>query len=152
MTERATWMASVLWLLTAFLFLVLPIFLPSSPNPSGFPSDTISISTGVMYVLSFPGGLLSLLLSPIVVRAFGIDPDSMPGRYLNLKLMFVLGLAQSYWFVPKLLRGAAHRKALISSLSPVCVLSEMQINDDAAFVAGRERSPLERVFDEADRP
>lgn len=152
MTERATWRASVLWLLTGLLFLVLPVFLLSSRSTSGFRSDTISISTGVMYVLSFPGGLLSLLLSPVADLAFGIDPDSIPGRYLNLKLMFVLGLAQSYWFVPKLLRGVAHRKALISSMSPVCVLSEMRINDDAAFAMDKNRSPLERVFEEADQP
>lgn len=152
MTERATLTARVLWLCTAFLSLVLPIFLPSSPNPSGFPSDTISISTGVMYVLSFPGGLLSLLLSPIVDLAFGIDPDSIQGMYLNLKLTFVLGLAQWFWFVPKSLRGMARGKAFSSSAPPVWALSDRSINDNAAFIVDQERSPLERIFDEADRP
>lgn len=151
MYERSTWTASVLWLLAGCICLTLPVFLPSSPNPPNLLTDPISLSTALMYVLSFPGGLLSLLFSPIVDSAFGIDPNSMQGMYLNLKMMFVLGLVQWFWIVPKMMRSAARRKASLLSASPAFVLSEAPINDDAAFVEGKERSPLERVFDENER-
>src|SRR4051812_35592118 len=100
MSERTTWTASVLWLLISLVCLTLPIFVPSSPNPSDYFTDPISISTFVMTVISFPCCLLGLLFSPIIDLFAGVDPNSMQGMYLHLKITFVLGLAQWFLLVP----------------------------------------------------
>jgi len=148
MNERTSLAASVLWLLTSFLCLILPIFVPSSPNPADYLTDPISLSTGVMAVLSFPGGLLSLLFSPIIDFVFGIDPNSILGMFLNLKLLFVLGLVQWFWVVPRLLRLTGQSSGrLLASASSV----ELTGGDPAStneFFDDKSRTPVERIFDE----
>jgi hypothetical protein len=146
MTERTVLTASVLWLLTCFLCLILPIFIPSSPNPSGFPSDPTSISTGVMYILSFPGGLLSLLFSPIIDLALDIDPNSIAGMYLNLKLMVVLGLVQWFVIVPRMFAGTTRRNAALLDTASGQALPDGR----SGFI--EDRSRLERVLDENEQP
>lgn len=146
MSERTTLTASVLWLITSFLCLTLPIFVPSSSNPSGFLTDPLSISTGVMFVLSFPGGLLSLLFSPILDLALGIDPNSIQGMYLDLKLMFVLGLAQWFWVMPRLRSHRSERSE--EDLRSRAMLPEERSSGDYQVFGRESQTPLERVIDD----
>lgn len=148
MNERTSLAASVLWLLASFLCLILPIFVPSSPNPADYLTDPISLSTGVMTVLSFPGGLLSLLFSPIIDFVFGIDPNSIMGMFLNLKLMFVLGLAQWFLIVPRILGRARQKRqqSLASTAQPA--IPEGNMATAREYFDDASRTPVERIFDE----
>jgi hypothetical protein len=152
MTERTAWTASVLWLLVSFLCLILPIFVPSSPNPSDYLIDPISISTGVMAILSFPASLLSLLFSPLIDSLFGIDPNSLQGMYLNVKLMFVLGLAQWFWAFPRLLDRSVRERRLALESTDTAALPEHGPADVRQFFSEDPKTPVERVMvDDDDR-
>jgi hypothetical protein len=57
-----------------------------------------------MFILSFPSSLFGIPLLVFIGASLGVDPNSIGGMYLNLFLMFVLGLVQWLWIVPRIWR------------------------------------------------
>lgn len=140
MTERLQWFFGGGWLLAGLFLLALPVFLPSFPGALVTP---IGISTGAMFVLSFPASVLSLLLSPIIELIFGVNPDSIAGMYLNLNILFLLGTVQWLWVVPKFLRGnTAMQNSKAASLSQYVPPVDVEAFDSES------RTPVERVFND----
>lgn len=138
---------SILWLLTASLCLALPVFLPSYPNPANFFTDPLSLSTILMTAITFPSGLLSSPLAAAGDLVFGIDPNTIVGQYLNLKLMFVLGLAQWFWLVPKIFKRGARRGLIIVKSGATGELTE-PLDRMWPSDKGDARSPLEKALDD----
>jgi hypothetical protein len=151
MTDKFKISLTGMWLLVSAVCLVLPIFLPSaafSPNPA---ANAIGTATATMFILSFPSSLFGIPLLIIVDYALGVDPNSIQGMYVNLFLLFVLGLVQWFWIVPRVWRREPGIQVLqIPSLKesvalpPVCAETQFSGLDD------RERTPLERVLSESD--
>jgi hypothetical protein len=81
-----------MWLMVSSLCLVLPVFLPSSPNPQDFSENPLGTATITMFVLSFPSSLFALPAMLFVNISFGFGPDSIAGMYLNLLMLFALGV------------------------------------------------------------
>src|SRR5688500_11991898 len=89
-----------LWLLVSVTVLFVPIFIPSG-SASIF-EDVITMAGIVTYALSFPVSLFGIPLLYITQILAGLDPNSIGGKYLNLFMVFLLGLAQWFWIVPRL--------------------------------------------------
>jgi hypothetical protein len=150
MTERFKLSLSGMWLLVSLFSLLLPIFLPSnafSVNPVG---NVIGTATATMFILSFPSSLFGIPLLLIVGFALGVDPYSIQGLYLNLFLLFVLGLVQWFWIVPRVWRRDPDVQLLnLPASSAYIELSEMPIDAKFEEFDSRERTPVERVIDDA---
>ena len=81
----------------------------------------------------------------------GLDPNSIKGMYVNLLMLFVLGLVQWFWIVPRVLRSEPAVQAL--DLLPtlrVDALPERTIDMSAEFFDAKETTPLERVLRDSD--
>lgn len=141
MSERFNWFLLVGWLLAGFFLLALPVFLPSFPGALVTP---IGISTGAMFVLSFPASVISLLISPLVELILGIDPRSIAGMYLNLNVIFLLGVVQWFVVVPRFLSGRRSMQISETSILPEYVPPPVNVE---AFDSDA-RTPVERVFDD----
>ncbi len=150
MTERFKLSLSGMWLIVSLFSLLLPIFLPSSAfsvNPAG---NVIGTATATMFILSFPSSLFGIPLLLIVGIVLGVDPNSIQGLYLNLFLLFVLGLVQWFWIVPRVWRRDPDVQVLNLPVSSAYIeLSEMPIDAKFEEFDSRERTPVERVIDEA---
>jgi hypothetical protein len=101
-----------------------------------------------MFLLSFPGGLLSLLFSPLIDYILGIDPNSLQAMYLNLKLMFVFGLAQWFWLVPRLADRHFRACRLARVSAAPSLLPDGERETAAQFSHGDGRTPVERLIND----
>jgi hypothetical protein len=146
MDERFKWLLGGAWLLASCFFLILPVFLPSYPSDIG--ANPIGLSTAAMLVFSFPASLLSFVLSPIAELVLGVDPNSMAGMYLNVKMLFVLGLAQWFWAFPRLVRGKHTAQISEISASEIGILPQYTPPADVDAFDSQSRTPVERVFDD----
>jgi hypothetical protein len=129
-----------MWLTVAALSMTLPIFVPSF-NTIGPLSNVIGTATLMMFILSFPSGLLA---EPILFAAgslFGIDPNAIGGEYLGVCLMLALGAAQWFWLVPRLWR----RQAAAASELPQPFYHDL-LADAATGSEVAEQTPLERIL------
>jgi hypothetical protein len=151
MSERFKWFSSGAWLLASFFLLILPVFVPSYPGASNIILDPISFSTVGMFILSFPSGLVSFLLSPVIDLVLRVDPNSMVGMYLNVKILFALGLAQWFWIVPRLLRRWNARDVSEFSAPDVGTLPQYIPPAHVEAFDSKSRTPVERVFDDENR-
>ena len=93
-----------IWLFVGGVSLLLPVFLPSSAHPQNFLQNIIGTTTVTMFILSFPSSLFGIPLMFFAQAALGVDANTIGGMYLNLFLMFVLGLVQWFWIFPRLVR------------------------------------------------
>ena len=85
-----------MWIFVGLVLLAMPVFLPSAPS-----RNVIGAATVAMFLLAFPSSIFAIPIMMIVYAAFGIYPNSMDGLYLNLLFLFVLGLVQWFWIVPR---------------------------------------------------
>ena len=141
---------SPIWLLISAIALTLPVFLPSSAHPQYFFQDIIGTVTTVMYILSFPVGLLALPVMFLAKLFLGVNPNTIGGMYINVFLLCVLGYVQWFWIVPRLLRSESRFQMLnlLGGKSDL-KLSEAAINN-AEFCDSQERTPVERIIYEKD--
>jgi ABC-type uncharacterized transport system permease subunit len=93
------------WLLVSVFSLLLPVFMPSYPNPRNLLANVVGTVTITMFILSFPSSLFGLPVLLFAQIALDVNPDTIQGMYLNLFLLFVLGSVQWLWIVPRLLRN-----------------------------------------------
>lgn len=151
MTERIRISLSGLWLITSLVSLILPVFIPTYPDPQSFIQNVIGTSTVTMFVISFPSSLFGIPLLFFAQTALGIDPNTIGGMYLNLFLLFVLGLIQWFWIVPRVWRNEPDMLALNLPQDPKPLLSEAQPLPGFEFFDSRSRTPLERVLHDEDQ-
>ena len=101
MTDRFKLTLSGMWLFVGLFSLVLPVFLPSNSFSANPAANVIGTATATMFILSFPSSLFGIPLLVIVDYALGVDPNTIQGMYVNLFMLFVLGLVQWFWIVPR---------------------------------------------------
>lgn len=107
MRERMKISLKSLWLFVSVTTLLAPVFIPSAPG-----SNVLGYATVVMVLLSFPSSLFAAPLMIFVSIALGIHAHTVEGTYLNLVMLFALGLAQWYWIVPKVWGTASQVQTL----------------------------------------
>jgi hypothetical protein len=151
MKDRFRLSLGALWLLTSLSTLILPIFIPSYANPQSFIQNVIGTSTVTMFILSFPSSLFGIPILFFAQNALGVDPNTISGMYLNLFLLFVLGLVQWFWIVPRIWRGEPAIQSLNLPRTPEMQLSEAKPVAGFSFFDTNERTPIERVFEDEDR-
>ena len=104
MNERFKISLSGMWLFVSIFTLLIPVFLPSfawSANPA---TNVVGTATASMFILTFPSSLFGIPLLFFVGAVLGVNPNSIEGMYLNLFVMFILGLIQWFWIVPRVWR------------------------------------------------
>jgi hypothetical protein len=140
-----------IWLLVGSISLILPVFLPSSPYPQNFLQNIIGTTTVTMFILSFPSSLFGIPLMFVVQAALGVDANTIGGMYLNLFLMFVLGLVQWFWIVPRLVQRNKDVQTLEldKDAARIPLISE-KIVIDPEFFDSKSRTPIERVISDDD--
>jgi len=142
---------SRIWLVMSIVTLILPVFLPSLPNPQNFLQNVIGTTSVTMFILSFPSSLFGIPILYAVQIALGVDPNTIGGMYLNLFLMFILGLVQWFWIVPRIWRGKPQLSILdLAGRKTDLHLSEPANRDDSQFFDDRSRTPLERALSDDD--
>lgn len=143
MSERFKGALPGSWLLVSSVCLLLPVFLPSNSFSINPAANIIGTATATMFILSFPSGLIGLPQMVFVNYALGIAPGSIQGMYINLVLLFVLGLLQWFWIVPRVWRNPP----VVQTLE----LQNVERNEIPAckpfkVLDSRERTPIERVI------
>jgi len=142
---------SPLWLLISAAALTLPVFLPSSAHPQYFFQDIIGTVTTAMYILSFPAGLLALPMMFLAKLFFGVNPQTIGGMYVNVFLLCVLGYAQWFWLVPRLLRSESQFQILnLLGGKSNLKLSEAAASNNTEFWDSQSRTPVEKIIREKD--
>jgi hypothetical protein len=137
------------WLLVAVISLILPVFLPSSAHPENFLQNIIGTTTVTLFILSFPSSLFGIPLMFVIQAALGVDANTIGGMYTNLFVMFVLGLMQWFWIVPRLVRTNKDVQTLDldrEAVVPLLPSEKTPIRPD--IFDSRSRTPLERVIDD----
>ena len=101
MPEKLKFRLSSMWLFVSIFTIILPVFIPSysSSNPA---TNAIGVATAAMFILSFPSSLFGLVAMMFVNITLGMNSNSIEGLYVNLLVMFTLGLAQWFWIVPRI--------------------------------------------------
>lgn len=150
MKERFKLSFGGLWLLISLFSLILPVFIPSYANPQSFIQNVIGTATVTMFILSFPSSLFGIPLLFFAQAALGVDPHSIDGMYLNLFLLFVLGLVQWFWIVPRVWRNEPKLQILDLPRKSEMQLSEAKQTSGLEFFDAHSRTPLERVFQDED--
>ncbi len=103
MPEKLKFRLSSMWLFVSIFTIILPVFIPSysSFNPA---TNAIGVATAAMFILSFPSSLFGLVAMMFIDIILGMNPNSIGGLYVNLLVMFTLGLVQWFWIVPRIWR------------------------------------------------
>ncbi len=103
-----------------------------------------------MYVLSFPAGLLALPVMVLAKLFLNVNPNTIGGMYVNIFLLCVLGYAQWFLIVPRLLRSdfRFQMQNLFGGKSDL-KLSEAAISN-TEFCDSQGRTPVERIINEKD--
>ena len=149
MNERFKISLSGMWLFVCVFTLLIPVFLPSFVGSANPASNVVGTATASMFILTFPSSLFGIPLLSFVGYALGVNPNSIEGMYLNLFVMFVLGLVQWFWIVPRIWRKDAKVQVLDLPV-PVetiphhifCPADSFREYDE------RDRTPIERVIRE----
>lgn len=140
-----------IWLLIGILSLILPIFMPSTTNPRDFFENAIGTLTVTMFILTFPCSLFGLIILFFAKALLDVNPNSIESLYLNLFILFVMGLVQWFWLAPRLMRNEPAFQILnLRNSNGEIQFSETGSLNDAKFHQLQEFSPLERVFQESD--
>ena len=101
MPEKLKFRLSSMWLFVSIFTIILTVFVPSfsSSNPA---TNAIGVATAAMFILSFPSSLFGLVAMMFVNIILGMNSNSIEGLYVNLLVMFTLGLVQWFWIVPRI--------------------------------------------------
>ena len=136
-----------MWLFVCVFTLLIPVFLPSFAGSANPVSNVVGTATASMFILTFPSSLFGLPLLIFVGSMLGVNPNSIEGMYLNLFVMFVLGLVQWFWIVPRIWGGSS--KVQILDLPGYPDIAPLRISypakDLIAYDEG-DRTPVERVI------
>jgi hypothetical protein len=104
-----------------------------------------------MFILSFPSSLFALPVLLFAQAILGYDANTIGGMYLNLWLLFAVGLVQWFWIVPRLLRHEPRIQTIeIPRHQGELILAEVKGEHVSSFYDRRSRTPLERVINESD--
>jgi len=151
MKEKFKLSLSGLWLLVSIFSLLLPVFMPSSANASNFAENALGTASVSMFILSFPSSLFGLPAMFFAGAVLDVNPNSIEGMYLNLFLLFVFGLVQWFWIVPRILRNEPRFQMLnLFGAKSEIQLLEAKAANNIPFCDSDGRTPLERVFEEKD--
>lgn len=144
MRERMKISFSSLWLFVGAVTLLAPVFLPTVPG-----NNVLGYATVLMVLLSFPSSLFAAPLMMFVSIALGINAHTIEGGYLNLVMLFGLGVAQWFWIVPKVWGTASEVQTLgVASIRPVRSLAGPIPEVLFRPFDLKGRTPVERVIDE----
>ena len=150
MPETLKFRLSSMWLFISVFTIILPVFLPSSAYSANPASNAIGVATAAMFILAFPSSLFGLVAMVFVQASLSMNWNSIEGLYVNLLIMFVLGLVQWFWIVPRIWnRDPAFQTVAIGAgwvprqIRPRPVPDEIFSRYDAAG-----RTPIECVIDE----
>lgn len=147
MTERFKISLSGMWLLVSLFALIFPIFLPSAAGSLDPASNVIGTAAATMFILSFPSSLFALPFLVFANAAIGINTDSIQGMYVNLLVLFVLGLVQWFWIVPRIWRQDLDIQTLdLPVMAETIKLPEMKRGFEFGGFDEQERTPVERVI------
>jgi hypothetical protein len=147
MLERLKISLSGMWLFVCVFTLLIPVFLPSFAGSANPATNVIGAATASMFILTFPSSLFGLPLLVFAGSILGVDPNSISGMYLNLFVMFVLGLVQWFWLVPRVLKWDTKVQVLNipvdnSHLPPQTLVPA----DIFRPFDERDRTPIERII------
>ena len=149
MNERFKISLSGLWLFVCVFTLLIPVFLPSfaaSANPA---SNIVGTATASMFILTFPSSLFGIPLLVFIGYMLGVNPNSIEGMYLNLFVMFVLGLVQWFWIVPRIWRNDPKVQILdLPVHAEAMPLEVFRPADCFKDFDDRDRTPVERIIRE----
>jgi hypothetical protein len=147
MNERFKLSLGQIWVLISSFCLLLPVFMPSSADPRHFFENVMGTVTVTIFILSFPISLAGLPLMFMTQEVLGINPTSIEALYLNLTMMFVFGVIQWFWILPRFLATDPKFQTLnLFSVRPEILLAEAKIESRVDFYDTRGRTPLERVI------
>lgn len=147
MPERLKFSLSSMWLFISFFAILLPVFIPSSAFSVNPASNAIGVATAAMFILSFPSSLFGLVAMFFVQAAFSLRLESMEGMYVNLLVMFVLGLVQWFWIVPRIWRNDPTFQTIEIPVDLTAPLFKPAIPTHAGDALEiEERTPIERVI------
>ena len=106
MSDRFKFSLSSMWLFVTIFTIILPVFLPSVESSPYSANNAIGVATASMFILSFPSSLFGVPLLAFVNASLSVvNPNSIEGMYINLLVLFALGLVQWFWIVPRLWRN-----------------------------------------------
>jgi hypothetical protein len=147
MSERFRLSLGQIWVLISSFCLLLPVFMPSSANPQHFFENVMGTVTVTMFILSFPMSLFGLPVMYATRGILEINPTSIEALYLNLTMMFVFGVIQWFWILPRFLAKEPRFQTLgLFHARPEVLLAEAKIESRVDFYDTRGRTPLERVI------
>lgn len=144
MTKKNRLLLGNLWLVSSLSALVVPIFVPSYPHGAGLLPSSIELSTATMFVLSFPSSLFGLPFLYATYGVFGIDPYSISGMYTHLSMLFLIGLVQWFWIVPRIWFREPLIQTLQTSVPELLPAKEVEYYR----FSSRDKTPVERIIDE----
>jgi len=156
MSEKFKFSLSGMWLFVCVFTLLIPVFLPSVAGWANPSTNAVGAATASMFILSFPSSLFGLPLMFFVGDSIGVNPNSIEGMYLNLFVMFVLGLVQWFWVLPRIWRNDP--KVQILDLPAKLEDRPMRVFAPAETFSAfdqRMQTPVERVLrqeNESDPP
>ena len=149
MNERFKISLSGMWLFVCVFTLLIPVFLPSFAGSANPASNVVGTATASMFILTFPSSLFGIPLLFFVGYALGVNPNSIEGMYLNLFVMFVLGLIQWFWIVPRIWRRDTKVQFLNLPVPPEPIPMQVFCPADCyREYDERDRTPVERVIRE----
>ena len=149
MNERFKISLSGMWLFVCVFTLLIPVFLPSVAGSANPAANVVGMATASMFILTFPSSLFGMPLLVFLGAALGVDPNSIEGMYLNLFVMFVLGLVQWFWIAPRIWRDES--KIQVLDLPVYREVASLQISIPAKGPSAydeRDRTPVERIIRE----
>jgi len=149
MTERFKISLSGMWLFVSIFTLIIPVFLPSFAGSANPATHVVGAATASMFILTFPSSLFGIPLLFFVGRTLGVDPNSIEGMYLNIIMMFVLGLIQWFWIVPRVWRRDPDMQVLDLDLPGTFKDSPKTLFRPAHICFAYDeinQTPVERIF------
>ena len=150
MPEKLRFRLSSMWLFISLFTIILPVFVPSSAYSANPASNAIGVATAAMFILSFPSSLFGLVAMMFIDTILGMNPNSIQGLYVNLLVMFTLGLVQWFWIVPRIWnRDPAFQTVEIGAgWMPREMLSKAVPDDMFTRYDADGRTPVECVIEE----
>lgn len=131
------------WLIAGLSTLILPIFLPSYSGSPGFRGNALAVSTITMFILSFPSSVVAVPLLFMLYVLLGVT-TSIGAGYVNVVVLFVVGLIQWFWMLPRFMERQAYFQRL--ELGDAAGNSRLFARDISSWVDAGGSTPLERVL------
>ena len=149
MIDRLKLSLSGVWMIASLSALMMPVFLPSFTGAHGFKGNAIAVSAVTMFILSFPSSVVATPLIILIDAVLDLTDSSIAVAYMHLIMLFVVGLFQWFWAVPRLFG----RRTVVEGID----LQDSAVNPHlfardrkpgSAWVDAKGTTPLERVLRE----